>query len=47
LQLTAEGSWELIYKLDQRWVKNNRDPENIVYVNLSHSLVHFTTFNGP
>jgi len=25
-------SWRLIYKIDQRWVKNNRDPENIVYV---------------
>jgi Protein of unknown function (DUF3435) len=22
---------ELIYKIDQRWVKNNRDPENVVF----------------
>ena len=22
---------QLIYKIDQRWVKNNRDPENIVF----------------
>ena len=25
------GGWTLIYKIDQRWVKNNRDPENIWY----------------
>ncbi len=31
LQRTAAGRWRLIYKIDQRWVKNNRDPENIVF----------------
>jgi hypothetical protein len=25
-------SWRLIYKIDQRWVQNNRDPDNIVDV---------------
>jgi hypothetical protein len=25
-------NWKLAYKLNQRWIKNNRDPENIVYV---------------
>lgn len=32
LQRVVGRSWRLIYKLDQRWVKNNRDPENVVYV---------------
>ncbi|EXJ72789.1 uncharacterized protein A1O5_03936 [Cladophialophora psammophila CBS 110553] len=32
LQRTDEfGRWRFIYRLDQRWVKNNRDPENIVF----------------
>ena len=31
LQRTSTGRWRLIYKIDQRWVKNNRDPENIVF----------------
>lgn len=25
------GGWKVIYRVDQRWVKNNRDPENTVY----------------
>ena len=32
LQRVEGRSWRLIYRLDQRWVKNNRDPENVVYV---------------
>lgn len=31
LQRTEVASWRVIYRLDQRWVKNNRDPENIVF----------------
>ena len=31
LQRTSTGRWRLIYKIDQRWVRNNRDPENIVF----------------
>ncbi|KAJ4507488.1 hypothetical protein HRR83_004066 [Exophiala dermatitidis] len=31
LQRVSGRSWRLIYKVDQRWVKNNRDPENIVF----------------
>ena len=31
LQRTPVGRWRLIYRIDQRWVKNNRDPENIVF----------------
>jgi len=31
LQRTSTERWRLIYKIDQRWVKNNRDPENIVF----------------
>lgn len=30
-RLTDCGKWEATWKLDQRWVKNNRDPENVVY----------------
>ena len=25
------GGWKVIYRVDQRWVKNNRDLENTVY----------------
>ena len=25
------GGWKVIYRIDQRWVKNNRDPEYTVY----------------
>lgn len=32
LQCVSGRSWRLIYKIDQRWVKNNRDPDNTVYV---------------
>ena len=31
LQRTSKASWKCIYKIDQRWVKNNRDPENVVF----------------
>jgi hypothetical protein len=31
LQRTPTRRWKLIYRIDQRWVKNNRDPENIVF----------------
>ena len=31
LKRIPSGGWKVIYRLDQRWVKNNRDPENIVY----------------
>lgn len=31
LQRTTGAAWKCIYKLDQRWVKDNRDPENIVF----------------
>lgn len=31
LQRTAGAAWKFIYKIDQRWVKGNRDPENIVF----------------
>ena len=31
LRRTQNNQWKLIYKIDQRWVKNNRDPENIVF----------------
>ncbi|KAI9764363.1 MAG: hypothetical protein M1840_008501 [Geoglossum simile] len=29
--LCVPNSWKVIYRIDQRWVKNNRDPENITY----------------
>ncbi|KAI9768035.1 MAG: hypothetical protein M1839_004298 [Geoglossum umbratile] len=29
--LRTDDGWKVIYKIDQRWVKNNRDPENITY----------------
>ena len=32
LQRRGRDGWKLIYQLKQRWVKNNRDPENILYV---------------
>ena len=31
LQRTPVGRWKLIYKINQRWVKNNRDPDHIVF----------------
>jgi hypothetical protein len=31
LQRAAQGGWKLIYNIKQRWVKNNRDPENVVF----------------
>ncbi|KAL2440885.1 hypothetical protein ABEF95_008226 [Exophiala dermatitidis] len=31
LQRTDTGRWRLIYEIKQRWVKNNRDPENICF----------------
>ena len=27
----ADNGYKMIYKIDQRWVKNNRDPENIKF----------------
>ena len=36
LQRTTGAAWKCIYKLDQRWVKNNRDPENIVFGTVLH-----------
>jgi Protein of unknown function (DUF3435) len=30
LQRLPSGGWRLIYNVSQRWVKNNRNPENIV-----------------
>ena len=31
LQRTTNTAWKCIYKIDQRWAKNNRDTENIVF----------------
>jgi hypothetical protein len=31
LQRAPDRPWRLIYRIDQRRVKNNRDPENIWY----------------
>ena len=31
LQRVPTGPWRLIFKIDQRWVKGNRDPENVVF----------------
>ena len=31
LQRVPEGGWRPIYNVKQRWVKNNRDPESIVF----------------
>ena len=31
LQRTFTGRWRLFYRIDQRWVKNNRDPKNVVF----------------
>jgi len=37
LQRAPDRPWRLIYRIDQRWVKNNREPENIWYeVTLLH-----------
>lgn len=30
LKRIPSGGWKVIYRIDQRWVKNNRDPENTV-----------------
>lgn len=31
LQRMPGGGWRAIYNISQKWVKNNRDPENIVF----------------
>ncbi|KAL8974222.1 MAG: hypothetical protein Q9197_001535 [Variospora fuerteventurae] len=31
LQRIPVGRWRLIYRIDQRWVKNNRDPEKFIF----------------
>ena len=31
LQLTEGALWKVIHRLDQGWVKDNRDPENTVF----------------
>lgn len=31
LQRVSSRQWRVIYNVNQRWVKNNRDPENIVF----------------
>lgn len=36
LQRVQGGGWRFIFRLDQRWVKNNRDPENIVFGTALH-----------
>lgn len=32
LKRYENGEVKPAYKINQRWVKNNRDPENVVYV---------------
>ena len=39
------GSWKVIYRVDQRFVKNNRDPENTVY-GLLYLFVSISTDGG-
>ena len=46
LQRVSGRSWRLIYKIDQRWVKNNRDPDNIVYVFSSPLALHCVLLLG-
>jgi hypothetical protein len=36
-----DGTAEIIIKLTQRWVKNNKDPENHVYVSTLQSVTVF------
>ncbi|KAI9767334.1 MAG: hypothetical protein M1840_005743 [Geoglossum simile] len=43
--LRVPNGWKVIYQINQRWVKNNRDPENITYFllkKLSSSTSHLT-----
>jgi hypothetical protein len=49
LQRSETGRWRLIYQLKQRWVKNNHDPENILYVLalVSSRGPHALLSNGP
>lgn len=44
----VEGSrdWRVIWQLNQRWVKNNRDPENIVYVSVILYWLPFLPISG-
>lgn len=35
--------WRVMYKLDQRWIKNNRDPEYIAYVSITCSTTSLST----
>jgi hypothetical protein len=41
LQRAARGGWKLIYNIKQRWVKNNRDPENIMFGTASKEHTKF------
>jgi len=47
LQRVNTGGWRLIYKVDQRFVKNNWDPENISYVIELFRLPSFTLSSLP
>jgi hypothetical protein len=40
---TDDGSQVYTYQIDQRWVKKNRDPENVAYVLCL--LFHFWTLS--
>ncbi|KAL8706139.1 MAG: hypothetical protein Q9201_000774 [Fulgogasparrea decipioides] len=43
LRRIPDSGWKVMYRLDQRWVKNNRDPENIVYTPSLSPLVGIPT----
>ena len=42
--IRVQTGWKLIYRIDQRWVKNNSDPENTVYVLSEYS--HYMMTNA-
>lgn len=43
LQRVPGGGWRAIYNISQRWVKNNRDPENVVFNTAGSTKSSFTT----
>lgn len=39
----SSGGWKVVYNLSERWVKNNRDPENIVYEYIYYCMAYQLT----
>lgn len=43
MQRVLDGGWQVIYNLSERWVKDDRDPENVVYESICYTVEHQLT----